>query len=239
MYFVEGGWNNKLTAEVTVFLLSSIWTRLHLNGRRFFTNDDVIFSQPSPLLYSIDKYVSIHTLQSHRDTARTWKVNFEYAEKSSLEHSTSYEPHTGWWQTDKPLCVSITKCYKEPWTSPRLVDMINVRVSWKVGNFLGEFLVKSGQISLLSFWNTSELKCLAVSLHSQFWYKAIDPFLWDLAWQKSRTKNRIRSEKNLVRRANLRLHNGRCNRGCLCEVHIVQTAFTCSSIAFSQFVFKK
>lgn len=47
----------------------------------FFTNDDVIFSQPSPPLYSIDKYVSTHTLQSHRDTAHTWKVNFEYAEK--------------------------------------------------------------------------------------------------------------------------------------------------------------
>jgi hypothetical protein len=64
-----------------------------VNGRRFFTNDDVIFSQPSPPLYSIDKYVSTHTLQSHRDTAHTWKVNFEYAEKkNSLEHSTSYGP---------------------------------------------------------------------------------------------------------------------------------------------------
>jgi len=43
-------------------------------------------------------------------------------------------------------------------------------ISWTIDCFVSEFLVNSGQISLLSFWNTSVLKCLAVSLHSQFWY---------------------------------------------------------------------
>jgi len=106
----------------------------------FFTNDDVIFSQPSPSLYFIDKYASTQTLHSDRDTAHSWNVNFEYAEKkAALNIPQVTVLSTGWWQTDKPLCVSITKYYKEPWTSPRLLD---VRVLWKVGNFLNDWLLR-------------------------------------------------------------------------------------------------
>jgi hypothetical protein len=104
MYFVEGGWNNKVACWSHSFHII-----FHLNETApewpaFFTNDDVIFSQPSPPLYSKDKYVSTHALQSHRDSAHTWKFNFEYAVKSSLEHSTSYGPQY-WVVTDRQISL--------------------------------------------------------------------------------------------------------------------------------------